>query len=187
MGFLSSVHQCRLIAITGGRSSGKAELLFLLRQQLPNDIAVLPDSGAGLAPGAAQQHALPAVWRQVFRHEVSLEGAALDDGRYSTVLCPHSTPESLQMWPGDEAAYWRAMGTSREQQYRRYEAVIHLRPRPLRAGGNQPDIIAHRALEQAWSGHPRQYIVDWDDDVRHRLSLVGAYLEMRIGQERRVG
>jgi hypothetical protein len=187
MPFLTNVHSCRLIAITGGRSSDKAELLFMLRQQAPNDIAVLPDSGAALAAGSARRQALPAVWRQLFRHEMSLEGAALDDGRYSIVLCPHSAPECLLTWPGDEAAFWREMGTTREQQYRRYEAVIHLRPPPLREGGTQEEILAHQALERAWSGHQRQYVVDWASDIRRRLSLVAAYLGTRMTEERRAG
>jgi hypothetical protein len=160
--FRTSPPSCRLIAVTGGLLSGKAELLRALRERFSSQLIVVPDrknQDVGL--------------RQI----VAAEQRALDDGRYRLALCPHTTIDAMQRSPGAEELFWREIGTSRKEQYARYDAVIHLRPPPLNRGGTRAMVVAQRAIEEAWGGHPRRNVIDWRDDCGQRLAVLMAQVE----------
>lgn len=95
--------------------------------------------------------------------------ATADASDAAIVLCDRGTVDGAAYWPGP-GDFWPAVGTTLEEQLRRYDAVIHLRA-PGPAGGYSRDnplriesaaeaaAVDERIL-RAWERHPRRFVVE---------------------------
>ncbi len=123
----------------------------------------------------------------MFYVQRELEIAAdADDG--AIVLCDRGTVDGVAYWPGP-GDFWAEVGTTLEQQLRRYRAVIHLRtPADDRGYNHENPLRVESALEaaaiddrilRAWETHPRRFIVDAEPDFLRKAS---AALEVLRGE-----
>jgi hypothetical protein len=107
------------------------------------------------------------------------------------ILCDRGTVDGTAYWPGPEE-FWPHVGTTREEQFARYQTVIHLRIPSEMQGYNHANRLRTEtaadaaALDErllhAWDGHPRRTIVESTTDflakVGHVVELIRAELPL---------
>lgn len=199
---------CRLVVLTGGPGAGKTAVLEVVRRDFHRGVAVLPESASILFSGGfprrkdvdghrAVQRAIYHVQRELERialeHPPDVNGAHGGRTRRPVILCDRGTLDGLAYWPGDEADFFRDLGTSREAELARYHAVIHLRTPPPGDGYDHSNPVRTESAEEAaaidarilqvWSGHPNRFVVDstarFMEKVGRVLALVGEELGER--------
>jgi hypothetical protein len=169
-----------VVTLTGGPGGGKTTLLEeLCRDQTWSErLAVLPEAISLMRPlGVSPDERL---FQQVM---VTLQ-MALEDGLSRTFGSDDSRTMVCHRGSLDPLAYWLDRGwseeefftltqTTREDHYRRYQAVVHL---VTAADGAEdyyaswPDAHRHeqvkdairidRLLKRVWQGHPRYFRID---------------------------
>ena len=104
------------------------------------------------------------------------------------MLCDRGTIDAVAYWPGPEP-FWPAVGSTLEEQLRRYDAVIHLRTpgsgrgynqsNPLRVESAAEAAVIDERILQSWEHHPRRFIVEETSDF---MTKAGRALEMLRGE-----
>jgi predicted ATPase len=160
------------IVLTGGPGAGKTAVLELVRQHFCEHVHVLPESAGivfgGGFPRSTDPHALRAAQRAIFHVQRELEAAA-DPLNAAILLCDRGTVDGAAYWPGPDDL-WGSVGTTLDEQLRRYDAVIHLRSPGAHGGYNHQNPLRLESATQArevderllhaWAGHPRRFIVE---------------------------
>jgi hypothetical protein len=126
-----------------------------------------------LAARAAAQRAIYFVQREL-EVAVMAEDAAI-------TLCDRGTVDGQAYWPGP-GELWAAVGTSRDAELARYDAVIHLRTpaadggynrqNPLRVETAAQAALIDERIAHAWSGHPRRFEVASTPDFLAKAARV---------------
>lgn len=184
----SEPHAARRVVLTGGPGAGKTAVLELIRQSFCSHVRILPEAagivfGGGFPRGKAEG-VCRAAQRAIFHVQRELEAAAEAD-EAAIVLCDRGTVDGAAYWPGPDEL-WPAVATTRQAELHRYAAVIHLRTPAAEGGYNRRNPLrietaAEAALidariAEAWSGHPRRWLVDAEDDflakARRALALL---------------
>jgi predicted ATPase len=167
----SQIHTRRRVVLTGGPGAGKTAVLELVRQAFCQHVRVLAEAASILFAGGFPRDRTPETRRPAQRaiFHVQRELEALGDATNTgIVLCDRGTVDGAAYWPGPGDLF-TAVGTTRADELRRYDAVIHLRVPDASRGYNQANplrietaaeaaLIDERLLE-AWSDHPRRFIV----------------------------
>ena len=165
-------HRRRRVVLTGGPGAGKTAVLELIRASFCVHVKILPEAAGvifgGGFPRAADGEALRAAQRAIFYVQRELEAAA-DSDNPAIVLCDRGTVDGAAYWPGPDDL-WSAVGTTLDDQLRRYDAVIHLRTPALDFGYNQQNPLRTESAAQAadidariaqvWEGHPRRFVIE---------------------------
>ena len=169
-------HTRRRVVLTGGPGAGKTAVLELVRQAFCRHVKVLPEAAGivfgGGFPRVADGEGRRAAQRAIFYVQRELEAAA-DDDDAGIVLCDRGTIDGAAYWPGPDEL-WTSIGTTLDEQLRRYDAVIHLRTPASGLGYNHQNPLrtesASRAaeidvqIEHAWARHPRRFEIDASAD-----------------------
>jgi hypothetical protein len=155
-----------------------------LRKELREHLVLLPDlafvSQATVAAGRSAQDAWKNHQRMVLGRVLEMEQGALESPQYPLAICQYTTLDCLRNWTGNEAAFWAEMKTTRDQQLRRYDMVIHLRPPLVRDGGTASIVRSHRAFELPWVGHPRREVVEWKAEPAQQLAQIATLVRGRL-------
>ncbi len=185
-------HARRRIVLTGGPGSGKTAVLELVRQYFCRHVNVLPEAASilfgGGFPRGTSILGREASQRAIFHVQRELEAVATAELNSAIVLCDRGTVDGLAYWPSPDD-FWRAVGTSREQELQRYDTVVHLRV-PSAAGGfnHQNPVRIESAVEAAdidrriataWDGHPHRFFVESTPDF---LSKAHVAIEILRGE-----
>lgn len=162
-------HTPRLVVLTGGPGAGKTAVLEVIRKNFCEHIAVLPEAASILFGGGFPRgESLPARragQRAIARVQMELERMRLEEGKSAVILCDRGTLDGLAYWPGDAAEFFQDIQTTREAEFARYAAVIHLRvpadgagyghSNPLRIETAPEAAEIDARIGAAWRGHPR--------------------------------
>jgi predicted ATPase len=168
----SEPHVHRRIVLTGGPGAGKTAVLELIRQAFCSHVKVLAESAGivfgGGFPRDTDVGTRRAGQRAIFFVHRELESAA-ESKNPAIVLCDRGTVDGAAYWPGPDDL-WSSLGTSADEQLRRYDAVIHLRTPPLDHGYNHDNPLRIESATEAaaidqkiaavWAGHPRRFFVE---------------------------
>lgn len=165
----------RKVVLTGGPGAGKTAVLDLLRHELCEHVAILPESAGIVFSGGFPRNQKPdvrrAAQRAIFHVQCELE-AAFEANGPSALLCDRGAVDGVAYWPGPED-FWAALGTTREAVLSRYDVVIHLRvpadahyghQNPLRTETAEEARAIDERIMRAWSDHPRRIIIDSSSD-----------------------
>jgi len=185
------LHRRRRIVLTGGPGGGKTAVLELVRQSFCSHVKVLPEAAgilfAGGFPRGGDGETRRAAQRAIFYVQRELELAA-DAENLAIVLCDRGTVDGTAYWPGPDD-FWAALGTTLDEQLRRYDAVIHLRTPALGQGYNHQNPLRLESAAQAaeiderlasaWTRHPRRFEVASTPDF---LDKAGRVLEILRGE-----
>lgn len=169
----SALHDRRRIVLTGGPGAGKTALLELIRQSFCAHVTVLPEAASIVFGGGFPRHSDPECQRAaqgaIYHVQRQLEITG-DSHNAAIVLCDRGTLDGLAYWPGALEDFWPPLGTDRERELARYDAVIHLRTPTVELGYNHQNPLrtesAARAGEvdalilDAWDGHPRRWLIE---------------------------
>ena len=108
------------------------------------------------------------------------------DGSAGIVLCNRGVLDGLAYWPDTESSFFAEMRTTREEVFKRYDLVIHLRAQktehanhlqnPARLEHSDSPLALDQRIAEGWEGHPNRVFLDSTPDVRekvqHTLRLV---------------
>ena len=164
-------HLCRRVVLTGGPGAGKTAVLALIQQYFCIHVKVLPEAASivfgGGFPRAERDAVRRAAQRAIFFVQRELEAVA-DAEDAAIVLCDRGTVDGAAYWPGRDD-FWSSVGTRREDELRRYEAVIHLRTpavdsgydhtNPLRIESAAEAAAIDERIAEVWAGHTHRSFV----------------------------
>jgi predicted ATPase len=188
----SDPHLQKRIVLTGGPGSGKTAVLELIRQYFCEHVHVLPESASivfgGGFPRASAGEGLRAAQRAIFYVQRELEAAA-EAGNSAITLCDRATIDGAAYWPGPDEL-WTAVGTTLQEQLKRYDAVIHLRTpsaiggynhaNPLRVESAVEAASVDERLVAVWSRHPHRVIVEPSPDFLVKARTVLDFLRAEL-------
>lgn len=171
-------HVPKLVVLTGGPGAGKTAVLELVRKSMCEHVAVLPEAASIVFGGGFPRGDTIAIrfgaQRAILHVQQQLERVTIDEGKAAIALCDRGTIDGLAYWPGSDEEFWRELGTSREKEFKRYSAVIHLRTPHALQGYNQSNPVRIESAEQAfhldekilnaWAGHPNRQIIESTSD-----------------------
>lgn len=165
----------RKIVLTGGPGAGKTAVLDMLRHELCEHVAILPESAGivfgGGFPRNGKSEVKCAAQRAIYHVQCELE-AAFEANGSTVLLCDRGTVDGAAYWlgPGD---FWAALGTTRMATLLRYDVVIHLRvpadahyghQNPLRTESAAEARVIDDRILKVWEGHPRRVVIDSSTD-----------------------
>ena len=184
----SRVHTRRRVVLTGGPGAGKTAVLATASHLLCRHVVMVPEAAGILFLGGFPRRADPlarcAAQRAIYRVQLELETIA-DEENAALMLCDRGVVDGYAYW-GSSDDYWKAVGTTREEAFARYHAVIHLRTpddhygydhrNPVRTESVAEAAEIDRRILEAWHGHPRRFLVDATADfmtkTHHALELI---------------
>lgn len=187
-------HDCRLVVLTGGPGAGKTAVLEVVRKHFCEHIAVLPEAASVLFGGGFPRRdsasAQRAGQRAIFQVQRELERMIVDEANSAVALCDRGTLDGLAYWPGEPDEFWRELGTTREAELARYACVIHLHTphggqgynhaNPVRTESAAQAMAADARIVDAWTGHPRRFLVESSDDFLDKLARVIALIRDEV-------
>jgi predicted ATPase len=170
-------HERRRIVLTGGPGAGKTAILELIRQSFCKHVTVLPESaGIIFGGGFPRRNGIElrkAAQRAIFYVQRELETGG-EGANPAIVLCDRATVDGAAYWPDDREGLFSSVGTTLDDQLRRYHAVIHLRTPSAAAGYNHSNPLRVETAEEAaeideriariWETHPRRFVVEASAD-----------------------
>lgn len=178
----------RTIVLTGGPGAGKTAVLDMLRHELCEHVAVLPEAAGivfgGGFPRGTRVEERRAAQRAIYHVQSEVE-VLFASRRPAVMLCDRGTMDGAAYWPGPDD-FWRAVGTTREATMARYDVVIHLRvPDSNNGYGHQNPLRTESADEarridecilRVWDGHPRRVVIEsassFPDKVARALDAI---------------
>lgn len=174
----------RLIVVTGGPGAGKTALLEVVKRDLCEHVVVLPEAAsilfAGGFPRKPEPAARRAAQRAIFHVARELERLALDERRAAAILCDRGSLDGLAYWPGDRGDFFSELGTNLEAELARYAVVLHLRTPSASNGYNHANPVRSESVQEAraiderileaWSAHPRRYVIESSKDFMEKVA-----------------
>lgn len=185
-------HQTRRVVLTGGPGAGKTAILELIRLFFCDHVRTLPEAAGivfgGRFPRSDRPDLRQAAQRAIFHVQRELESTVVRDN-LAVVLCDRGTVDCSAYWIG-EGDLFRAVGTTREAELGRYDAVIHLRTPTSPKAYNHQNPLRVESIEEAaridiriaeqWAGHPRRFFVEPTEDFLHKASHALALLREEV-------
>jgi predicted ATPase len=168
------------VVVTGGPGGGKTTAVDLFRRELMGQVVVVPESAtllfSGGFPRLGEPNAVRAAQRAIFEVQRRLEEVTEAAHPERVLLCDRGTVDGAAYWPGSEADFFAAMGTSLEAELQRYDAVLFFESaavgnhsiagnNPVRTETHAEAAVLDRRLRAIWSKHPRFTF------VKHRASF----------------
>lgn len=174
----NEIHHLKFIVLTGGPGAGKTAVLELVRKVLCEHITILPEAASILFGGGFwRKNTIPAraaAQRAIFHVQKELERIVKDEMKTAVGLCDRGSIDGLAYWPQDERSYWQELNTTREIEFSRYEAIIHLRTpladqgynnvNPVRIENAKQAVEIDKKLLQVWEGHPNHFVIGNQDN-----------------------
>lgn len=166
-------HEPKKIVLTGGPGAGKTAVIELVQRQFCRHLRVLPEAASILFQGGFPRSQEPAakqpLQRAIYHVQREIESWGEGTANCAVLLCDRGTVDGAAYWP-EPPTFWEALQTTREAEWARYAAVIHLRV-PTESGGyNHANPHRIETPEEAaridekilalWEGHPRRYVVE---------------------------
>ncbi len=173
------------IVLTGGPGAGKTAVLEMARQEFCERVVVLQEAASilfrGGFPRADDPPARRAAQRAIYHVTCQLEQLEIERGRAEALLCDRGTVDGVAYWPGSSETYFEALGTTREAEHARYDAVLHLRvphdgngyntlANPIRTESAAEAARIDERILAAWEGHPRRYVIESVDDFAEKVT-----------------
>lgn len=184
----------KFIVVTGGPSAGKTAVLEILRKELCQHIAILPEAASIVFGGGfwrlESASARQASQRAILHIQNEMETLVRGEEKWAVALCDRGLLDGLAYWPGDEADFFKVSGLNMEQIYSRYHAVVHLRTpnaatgynlqNPLRIENAAQAIAIDEKIASVWSKHPRYQTVENTQNFMEKAekakNLITSYL-----------
>lgn len=175
---------CR-IALTGGPGGGKTTAADMLRREIGERVVVVPESAtmlfSGGFPRCEEAEARKSVQRAIFHVQRNIED--LQSARYPNrvLLCDRGTIDGAAYWPsGDPHAFFSAVGTTFEEELRRYDAVLFFETaavgnfsietgNPVRTETNEQAVELDTRMRALWSQHPNFVLIHHNHSFMAKL------------------
>ncbi len=184
----------KMIVLTGGPGAGKTAVLEIIRKELCEHVAIMPEAASIIFGGgfwrldSASAHLCSQ--RAILHVQQQMENLILGEKKWPMVLCDRGLLDGLAYWPAPEENFWAEARSTLAAQFARYHAVIHLQVPGTAQGYNHRNPLRTETAAQAaiiddrirtiWSAHPRYHSVESSNNFLHKarsaLALITQYL-----------
>lgn len=172
------------IVLTGGPGGGKTTASDLIRREIGDCIIVVPEAATmlfgGGFPRVTEPDAIKAAQKAIFHVQRNIED--IQHSRYPgrVLLCDRGTVDGDVYWPDPKTNFLNEMGTSLEEEFERYDAVIFFETaamgdlsieggNPSRIEDNAKAIELDHRLRDTWSKHPNFYHIPHQGSFMKKL------------------
>jgi predicted ATPase len=177
----------RRIVLTGGPGSGKSTAAAFLAREFVDELWVLPESATllykGGLPRASTDRGQQVAQRAIFTVQRSLEDATALQHPDRVQLCDRATIDGAAYWPDGPEAFFRSVGTTRERELARYDAVVFMHTAATLPAGYERDmdvrtedrelaIELDRRMFELYGDHPRLVEIDSSSSFLDKLTTV---------------
>jgi len=187
------------IVITGGPGAGKTVITQLLAADHPERFVAVPEAATQVYRllntrwdrlDLAGRHDAQ---RRMYRLQLEQEERFAREHAQKILLLDRGTIDGAAYWPEGPEDFWRDVGTTREKELARYDAVIvletcaaiglydHDASNPVRFEDPSGAIEAGKKLVELWEGHPRVRHVKACERLEEKLVEVERALESVTG------
>ena len=185
------------VVLTGGPGGGKTTAADLFRREIGEDVVVVPESAtllfSGGLPRVDERHAQCAAQSAIFHLQRSLEIIQSSVYPNRILLCDRGTIDGAVYWPEDEGDFFEKMGTTFEDELKRYDAVIFFESaavgdmsietgNPTRIESNREAVTLDKKLRKLWSKHPNFTFVPHNPSFFKKITFGLAAMESIVGQ-----
>lgn len=186
------------VVLTGGPGGGKTTAADLFRRELGDRVVVVPEAATLLFSGGFPRTNDPIAVRPaqsaIFHVQRNLEDvqSALFPSRI--LLCDRGTIDGGAYWPGEPEDFFRAQGTTLQNELSRYDAVIFFETaaaggmsileggNPARIESNEAAIALDLKLRALWASHPRFVLVPHNPSFFKKITFGLASIESIVAQ-----
>lgn len=177
----------RRIVLTGGPGSGKSTAAAFLAREFVDELWVLPESATLLYKGGLPRSetalGIQVAQKAIFNVQRSLEDATMLQHPDRVQLCDRSTIDGAAYWPDGPDEFFRAMGSTRQRELSRYDAVVFMhtaallpagyeRDLDVRTEGREEAIELDRRIFDLYAEHPNLIQVESHASFLDKLTVV---------------
>lgn len=188
------------IAVTGGPSGGKTTLIEALKKELGQKCAVVPEAASilyrGGFPRYKETQAVIHAQKAIYYTQRELEDLICAVSQKPLIVCDRGSLDSAAYWPKTEENFFDTMKSSKEQEFARYDWVIHLdtasldfydTTNPIRTETFQEAWDLNTKIKNAWDGHPHRIVISHNEDFLSKmttsLSVIRAIMAHKSADE----
>jgi predicted ATPase len=192
-------HNGRLrVVLTGGPGGGKTTAADLFRRELGDRVVVVPEAAtllfSGGFPRVDDPLAVRAVQSAIFHVQRNLEDVQSALFPHRILLCDRGTIDGGAYWPGEPEDFFRAQGTTLQNEMARYDAVIFFETaaaggmsiiegsNPTRIESNEAAVALDLKLRTLWSMHPKFVLVPHNASFFKKIMFGLASIESIVAQ-----
>lgn len=180
----------RLVVLTGGPGAGKTAVLELMRKLLCEHVALIPEAASILFNGGfarlPSDSARQCAQRAIYHIQCEMQNLVIGEKKWALGICDRGTLDGVAYWPGNPTDFEHDLRTTRQAEYAKYAAVIHLSS-PDRKGGynyqnplrtesaEEAAAIDHR-IQQVWHAHPHYHHITSTGDFFEKVQAATALI-----------
>lgn len=184
------------VVVTGGPSGGKTTLIEALQKDLAKKVSVVPEAASILYRGGFPRKSSPIgkkhAQRAICFTQRELEDLIAAESKAPLIVCDRGSLDSIAYWPADPNDFFQSLQTSREQELKRYDWVIHLdtasadtfdTTNPIRTESHKEALELNTMIKEAWMGHPKRIIIHHEDEFLKKILRAKKAIELIMGGE----
>ena len=173
------------IVLTGGPGAGKTAILEMIKLKLHEKrIILIPEAASIVFGGGFWRHntiySKIASQRAIYHVQQELEFVVEKENKDFIAICDRGTLDSIAYWPNDSVEFWSDVKSSKTDELKRYDLVIHLRTPTKKLGYNHQNPLrvespleAHEIDEKiikAWDGHHNRVFIESKNDFLEKAN-----------------
>jgi AAA domain len=185
------------LVLSGGPGGGKTTAVDLFRREIGERVVVVPESATILFGGGFPRYGDPdarrAAQTAIFQVQRNLEDVQAAVFRDRILLCDRGTVDGGAYWPGPPDEFFVRMGTTRQTELERYDAVVFFESaavggleveggNPVRTEDVEQALALDRALYDLWSGHRRFFMVPHRTSFFEKIGMGLAILQSIVAE-----
>ena len=174
----------RKIVLTGGPGGGKTTALDLFSREFRKEIITAPEAATLLYTGGIRRSKDPdvvkAIQKTIVNLQKDLECIAEAGCHTKAIVCDRGTLDGLAYWPDSKESFFEMIGSTKEKEYARYDAVLFFETGAISNGDiatnnlirnetNQEAIILDQKLKDIWQDHPHFIVIKSSDSFLQKI------------------
>jgi predicted ATPase len=173
------------IVITGGPGGGKTTALDLFQREFKSGVKIVPEAATMLFEYGLHREINPErlklLQSAIYKMQLTLEASFHHLNQDRLLICDRGTLDGIAYWPGEETDFFKTIGSTRESEVSRYDAVIFFQS----AAGREEDIksnnpfryedaplakLLDEKLKLVWQRHPNFHYVPSDSSFMRKIA-----------------